>query len=202
MSKDKVKFNIKNVHIAPMTTTGETPKWETPIKVPGAVSFALDPQGDVTPFYADGIVYYQSVANNGYTGDLEMALFPAEILKAIFQVKEGSASKVLTENANAEVVPFAMMFEEDGDVSGTKFVLYNCTATRPSRSYSTSTGTKEPVTQKISVTASPLENGNILAMTQEDTPADIVTNWYKSVFVESETAAVSEKQPVEDESTE
>lgn len=186
---DKVKFNIKNVHVAPMTESGEVPVWGTPIKIPGAVSFALEPQGDVSPFYADGIVYYQSVANNGYAGDLEMALFPVEVLKAIFKVKEGTESKVLTENANEVPVPFAMMFEEDGDTTGTKFVLYNCTATRPSRSYATTTETKEPQTQTISVTAAPLENGNVMAMTGEETPDNIKETWYDAVYVESATEA-------------
>lgn len=184
MPKDKVKFNIKNVHIAPMTTQGETPTWETPIKVPGAVSFALEPQGDVTPFYADGIVYYQSSANNGYSGDLEMALFPVEILKAIFGVTEGTTSKVITENANVQPKPFALLFEEDGDTTGTKYVLYNCTATRPSRSYATTTETKEPQTQTMTVTAAPLEDGKVLAMTGDESPAEVVNGWYDEVYVE------------------
>lgn len=189
---DKVKFNIKNVHLAPMTEEGEVPKWGNPIKVPGAVSFSLAPQGDVTPFYADGVIYYQSSANNGYQGDLEMALFPAEVLKEIFKIQEGTTSKVLTENAQLQPTPFAMMFEEEGDIAGTKFVLYNCTATRPSRSFATTTNTKDPATQSISVTAYPLENGNVLAMTQEDTPKAVINNWYKKVFVEGGTSENAE----------
>ena len=184
---DKVKFNIKNVHYA-VFADGAEPAWSTPVKIPGAVSFSLEPQGDVSPFYADGLVYYQSSANNGYTGDLEMALFPPEFLKEIYGVTEGETSKVLTENARVEPKPFALLFEEDGDTSGTKFVLYNCNATRPSRSFATTSESKEPQTQSISVTASPLENGNVLAMTQDSTPEETVNNWYKSVFVEGAVA--------------
>ena len=184
MAADKVKFNIKNVHIAPMLTTGENPTWDTPIKVPGAVSFSLEPQGEVSPFYADGIVYYQSSANNGYSGDLEMALFPAEILEAIWGITEGTTSKVLTEYANVEAKPFALLFEEDGDQSGTKFVLYNCTATRPNRTFATNTETKEPQTQTITVTAAPLENYMVMAMTQDTTPAETANGWYTKVFME------------------
>ena len=90
---DKVKFNIKNVHYA-VITEGDTNTWATPVAIPGAVSFALEPQGDTSPFYADGIVYYQSTANNGYSGDLEMADYPASFLKDIFGVSEGTTSKV------------------------------------------------------------------------------------------------------------
>lgn len=189
---DKVKFNIKNVHVAPMVKEGLEPEWGEIIKIPGAVTFALDPQGEITPFYADGVVYYQSQANNGYTGDLEVAVFPDAFLKAIYQILEGTQSKVLTENANKEIKPFAMMFEEEGDVTGTKFVLYNCMATRPKRTFNTNTNTKTPQTQTISVTASPLENGNVMAMTQEDTPKEVVNNWYKSVFIEGAASAANE----------
>lgn len=181
---DKVKFNIKNVHYAPMTTTEDTPTWSAPIKIPGAVSFSLSPEGDVTPFYADGIAYYRSTANNGYSGDLEMALFPTSFLKDVYGITEGETSKVLTENALKEPKPFALLFEEDGDTTGTKFVLYNCVATRPSRSLATTTDKKEPQTQKVSITASPLENGNVMAMTQDTTPKETVKDWYTKVFEE------------------
>ena len=70
---DKVKFNIHNVHYAVAKDGGG---WDAPVAIPGAVSFSLEPQGDVSPFYADGMVYYNAVANNGYSGDLEIALIP------------------------------------------------------------------------------------------------------------------------------
>lgn len=183
-TKNKVKFNIKNVHIAPMLTQGENPTWGNPIKIPGAVTFSLEPQGEVSPFYADGIVYYQSSANNGYAGDLEVANFPVEILKSIYKMHEAETSKVLVENANAEPVPFALLFEEDGDVKGTKYVLYNCTATRPNHTFSTVTETKTPQTQTINVTAAPLENGDVLAMTGEETPDAVKASWYIEVYRE------------------
>lgn len=179
---DKVKFNIHNVHYAVQKESG----WETPVAIPGAVSFSLEPQGDVSPFYADGLIYYNSVANNGYSGDLEMALFPAEFLKAIFGVTEGTTSKVLIENAKVEPKNFALLFEEDGDVAGTKFLLYNCTATRPTRDFATTEDSKTPSTSKISVTAAPLSDGRVLAMTQADTPAVTLNSWYTKVFEESD----------------
>lgn len=180
---DKVKFNIKNVHYA-VLTDGATPTWGTPVAIPGAVSFSLEPQGDVSPFYADGIVYYQSVANNGYSGDLEMADYPASFLKDVFGITEGTTSKVLTENAKTEPKPFALMFEEEGDAIGTKYVLYNCSGTRPKRSFATQTDSKEPSTQTVTVTAVPLADGKVMAMTGAETPANTLTAWYTKVFVE------------------
>lgn len=178
---DKVKFNIHNVHYALLKEGGS---YDTPVAIPGAVSFSLEPAGDVNPFYADGVLYYNAVANNGYTGDLEMAMFPPDFLKAVYGLTEGTTSKVLTENAKVEPKTFALLFEEDGDAAGTKYVLYSCTATRPTRDFATNTSSKEPSTSKISVTAAPLDDGRVLAMTQADTPADTLKNWYKSVYEE------------------
>ena len=76
---NKVKYNLKNVHAAKLTETaddGGTPvfAYATPQAIPGAVSISLDAEGESSPFYADGIVYFRSVTNNGYSGDLEIAL--------------------------------------------------------------------------------------------------------------------------------
>ena len=78
---NKVKYNLKNVHAAKLTETaddGGTPvfAYAAPKAIPGAVSISLDAEGETSPFYADGIVYFRSVTNNGYSGDLEIALIP------------------------------------------------------------------------------------------------------------------------------
>ena len=184
---NKIKYNLKNVHAAIQTHTEDGGySYDTPKAIPGAVSLSLDAEGETSPFYADGIVYFRTVSNNGYSGDLEMALFPAEFMKAIFGVTEGTTSKVLIENAKVEPKNFALLFEEDGDVAGTKFLLYNCTATRPTRDFATTEDSKTPSTSKISVTAAPLSDGRVMAMTQADTPADTLNSWYTKVFEESD----------------
>jgi uncharacterized repeat protein (TIGR02543 family) len=81
-----------------------------------------------------------------------------------------------------------MTFEEDGDQTGTKFVLYNCTATRPSRSLATIEDTKTPTTQTLTVSAIPLANGNVLAMSTETTPQATLNTWHESVYMTSSTA--------------
>ena len=61
MGKNKVKYNLKNVHIAVKKASGT---YDTPFELPGAVNMSLSPQGGLEPFYADGIKYSVSSTNN------------------------------------------------------------------------------------------------------------------------------------------
>lgn len=67
--KNKVKFNICNVHYALITVDddGEV-TFGTPVAMPGAVSLALEPNGEPSNFYADGYAYYTISNNMGYEG--------------------------------------------------------------------------------------------------------------------------------------
>ena len=174
---NKVKFNIKNVHYA-VKSEGT---YATPVAIPGAVSVALEPQGELTPFYADGIKYYISNANSGYEGDLEMALITDQFRKDVLKETEDT-NKVLVENADIEAVEFALGFDIDGDKNTTRFWFYSCTATRPGANGQTTEGTKTPVTEKITISATPDKDGNVRAKTTESTPEDVINNWYKSVY--------------------
>lgn len=185
---DKVKFGIKNVHIFPIESmVNGVPAYGNVINVPGAVSFSMGAQGDINKFYADNIVYYQSSANNGYEGDLTLALIPEEVYEKIFgQVPD--ANGVMTENAAVEAKAFAMTFEEDGDQTGTKFVLYNCTATRPTKELNTIEDNKTPVTQTLTVSAVPLQSGDVMAMTTSATPEAVKNTWHDAVYIASGTS--------------
>lgn len=184
MSKNKVKYNLKNVHAAKLTKNGDgTFTYATPQAIPGAVSLSLDAEGESSPFYADGIVYFRTTSNNGYSGDLEIALIPewfrTEILK---EVKDSNGVLVET-NTNTESVYFALLFEFDGDVHAIRHVMYNCTASRPSIESETKEENIEPVTETLSLTADPREDGLVKSRTGDDTDSTIYQNWYTAVYV-------------------
>lgn len=110
------RYNICNVHYAPITVAEEgTVSFGTPVAMPGAVSISMDPTGEPESFYADGIEYYVINNNQGYDGDLELAMIPESFRTDILR-EEQDANKVLVENANSETGSFALLFEFDGDI--------------------------------------------------------------------------------------
>lgn len=183
---NKVKYNLKNVYAAKMTETvadGVTTfNYAEPKAIPGAVSISLDAEGESSPFYADGIVYFRSSTNNGYSGDLQIALIPEWFRTDVLQ-EELDAKGVLVENSNVtESVKFALLFEFDGDVNAIRHVLYNCSASRPSIESETKEDTIEPGTETLSLTADPRGDGLVKARTGDTTDKTAYDNWYKTVY--------------------
>ena len=183
--ENKVKYNIKNVHVAKQTektTEGATTyTYDAPKSIPGAVSISLDAQGEISKFYADGIAYYVTSANNGYEGDLEMALIPSWFRVEILN-EEQDKNGVLAENADKTTNPFALLFEFDGDVKAIRRCLYNCTCTRPSIASETKEETVDPGTETLTITNSPRKDGLVKVQTGPDTADGTYTGWYNKVY--------------------
>ncbi len=184
--KNKVKYNLKNVHAAILTKGDDgTFTYATPMAIPGAVSLSLDAEGDSSPFYADGVVYFRSTANNGYSGDLEMALIPEWFRTDVLQEEKDSNGVLIERSDVTESVYFALLFEFDGDVNAIRHVLYNCTASRPSIESQTKESSIEPGTETLALTADPREDGLVKSRTGDETSTATYNNWYKTVYVPS-----------------
>ncbi len=181
---NKIKYNLKNVHIAIQTRNDDgTYTYATPVALPGAVSLSMEPQGEDNPFYADGIVYFRAMNNNGYSGDLEIALvtdwFRRNILKEIKDVN----GVFIERNDNVEPVYFALLFEFDGDINSIRHVMYNCVvSTRPTVESSTKEENIEPGTEKLTISADPREDGLVKAKTGNDVTTAVYNAWYQAVY--------------------
>ena len=199
MANNKVKFNLWNVYYAPLlTNTTSKIEYGTPIAIPGAVSLSLDPTGENTPFYADGIEYYTISNNMGYSGDLEIALIPESFRVDILKESHDS-NKVLIENKDINVGKFALLFRFDGDIRAINHVMYNCSVSRPkigsvSRpkiGSKTNEESKEVQTETLTISAKPLVKGFVKAKTGDSTPQTVYDNWFKSVYLPVAAAAAT-----------
>ena len=183
MANNKVKFNLWNVYYAPLlTNTTSKIEYGTPIAIPGAVSLSLDPTGENTPFYADGIEYYTISNNMGYSGDLEIALIPESFRVDILKESPDS-NKVLIENKDINVGKFALLFRFDGDIREINHVMYNCSVSRPKIGSKTNEESKEVQTETLTISAKPLVKGYVKAKTGDSTPQTVYDNWFKSVYL-------------------
>lgn len=180
--KNKVKYNICNVHYAVITKAEDgTVTFATPVAIPGAVSISLDPKGEPESFYADGVEYYVINNNQGYDGDLEVALIPESFRQDVL-LETADTNQVLVENSNSQTGSFALLFEFDGDVRKIRHVMYNCSASRPSISAKTNEEGKEVQTETLTIKSRPLANGLVKAKTGDSTTEAVYTDWYKSVY--------------------
>lgn len=185
---NKIKYGLKNVYYAKATIAANgSATYETPVAFPGAVSLSLSPQGDTTPFYADNIVYWTGVANNGYEGDFEIARvidsFKTDILGYITDGKE-----VLVEDANAQPTHFALIFQFEGDEKATRHVMYNCVAARPDTAGQTKNESIEPQTETLSLTATSiyvadLDTDVVKAEANAATDATVYNGWNSAVYI-------------------
>ena len=181
--KNKVRYGLKNCYYAKATFDEDgNVTYGTPVRLPGAVSLSLDPEGEVENFYADDIVYVVLNNNAGYEGDLELALIPEEFLKDILGEEE-DANGVLLENANATFERFALLFEFTGDQHAIRHVFYCCSASRPSQEGETKEDEKEVQTEELSIIASPLANGYVKTKTTVNTSKAIYDAWYDAVYM-------------------
>lgn len=167
-NKNKVKFGLSNVHIFPVKEeTQKSVTYDEVISIPGAVNLSLDVEGEEGKFYADDIVYFSQFANNGYSGDLEMALIPDEFKVKILGFEEDKNCAIF-ENVNARPKNFALAFEFKGDKNKTRRLYYNVSASRPSESHATVEDTIEPETETITITCIPrADTGDITVKLDE-----------------------------------
>lgn len=169
MAKNKVKFGLAEVHFFPIESTNEfgKPTYGAAIPVPGAVKLSMAPEGESEPFYADDMVYFLVSSNNGYSGQLEIALIPDEVRELIMGAEKDSKGVYIEKN-DAKQKEFAMTARFQGDRKNTRFVFYRCSLARPELSGETVGKSISPETETCDLTAMPRgDNGVVRAYCYE-----------------------------------
>lgn len=155
-SANKVKYGLSNCWAAVATINAETGEYsyDTPFRIPGAVNLSLSPSGDTNDFYADNIIYFSQTANQGYEGDLEIAMIPDDVrTKLLGEVVD--ANGAFLETSDDKQATFAFGFQIEGDKKNRKFWYYNCSLTRPTTASSTTESSITPNTDTLSMKAMP-----------------------------------------------
>lgn len=183
---NRVKFGLKNVYYSVITENtsqqGETTyTYATPVHIPGAVNLSVDVEGSTNPFYADNVVYYQTVANNGYSGTLEIAMIPDSFRTDVLQ-EQATQNGLIAEYSDRYPKSFALAFQVDGDESNTLFWYYNCTATRPSAEAATVEENIEPQTDTLDISMRARATDALVRVkTTDTTPSATREAWFSAV---------------------
>ena len=153
-----------------------TPTFSAPKSYPGAVNMTLDAEGEQSIFYADNIAYYVTNSNNGYTGELEMA-YLYDWFETEYLGNKESQEGMIVETSDVPTQMAYIMFQFEGDVNATKYIIYNATFSRPSLEGSTQEDTTEPNTTTIPFTSVPLvtEFGKIVRAKVPSTASNYAT---------------------------
>lgn len=186
MAENKIKYGISSVYYSVITENGNTITYGTPVALPGAVSLSISPKGDESNFYADNYAYYKQFANQGYEGDLEIALITEDFREDVLnEIKDSKG--VFIEKANATIQSFALGFEVQGDQKAQRFWFYNCTCSRPNVEAETKSEAIDPKTEQLSLIVSPRADGKVGAKSSSTTDSATYSGWFSAVV--EETAA-------------
>ena len=156
MAENKVKFGLKNVHIAPIISekvdcTAEAEDAYTYgdwFKFPGAVNFTASSKSSSSDFYADDGVYSTTYSDNGYDITFESAKLTKEFKSKILNDKDGR------QISSAKPVPFAIAGEISGDKENTRFLFWHCEITkRPDFNAKTNEDSATPQTDSFTAVA-------------------------------------------------
>lgn len=156
--KNKYHYDVKNCKYCPGTLNEDgTITYSDIVKaLYGLMSMDMGAEGETSKKRADGRDYLVIVSNNGYSGTLNFVKIDDEFRVDCLGEKVDAKSGMQYEDADANPVPFALMGEFKGDEEGIRWIYYNCTASRPKQAGENKDNQKEPDTEELSVTASPV----------------------------------------------
>lgn len=149
----KVMYGVSNLHVGTFETDSDgNVTLGTPMAVPGTVRITLEPDSSESVFWADNVKYWTSYNDNGFTGEIENALFDDDFKTAFLNYIElddgGIAQSKYERNKD---VYFA--FQADGDTDNRRMIVYNVALGHIQREHATTEDTIEPQTATLPFTA-------------------------------------------------
>lgn len=149
---NKVMFGVSNLYVGlyevsalGVVTLG------APVHVAGTVNISMEAESEENKFYADNSVYWSGYSDNGYTGEIENALFD-DTFKTTFmnyiQLDDGGIGQIKGEQNK----PVYFMFQADGDSENRRMIVYNVSLGQITREYSTTEDSIEPQTATLPFT--------------------------------------------------
>lgn len=149
-----VKFGLRNVHVAFFDP--ETGEYDTPKRMPGAISLTMNAVGSSSKLEADDTVYNEVESNQGYEGTLNIADMPEWFqVEALGYIKGKNGG--LVEPKDMVRKSFALLHEVQTDTKGRRFVTYDVKVSRPTQNANTAKETIDYDTVELSFTAVPHE---------------------------------------------
>jgi len=187
-TEKRVVFGLKNFHYAILDES--TSSYGSPKHVTGSVKLAVNAQGNNWKFFADDDNYYEEDDNQGYEGDLELANCPDEMLIDLCGYVY-DANGVLVEDADAKYVKFALLCENQSNLSPIRHAFYECKFGRKNIEANTKSDNVNPDTQTIPISIQPHEitwgtGTKKIVHTKVPNDTDHATQyngWYTNVYI-------------------
>lgn len=167
MAKNKVLFGVSNLHFGTYDVAQDgTVTLGTPYKLPGTVNISMDAESEENAFYADNTKYWTGYSDNGYTGEIENALFDDEFkvrFMNYIQLDDGGIAQI--KGMQNKTVYF--MFQAEGDQNARRGIFYNVSLGQISREHATTEDSVEPGTGTLAFTVSGDNNTGIIKAAYE-----------------------------------
>ena len=146
---NKVMFGVSNLYVGLYEAASDgTVTLGSPVKVPGTVNITMEAESEENTFWADNVKYWTGYSDNGYTGEIENALFD-DTFKTTFmnyiQLDDGGIAQI--KGQKNQTVYF--MFQADGDAENRRMIVYNVALGQINREYATTEDTIEPQTATL-----------------------------------------------------
>ena len=168
---EKVRFGVSNLYFGTyeVDSNGDV-TLGSPMHVPGTVNISMEAESEESSFFADNIKYWTGYSDNGYTGEIENALF-SDTFKTTFmnyvQLDDGGIAQIKGQQNS----PVYFMFEGSGDAEHRRMIVYNVSLGQINREYATVEDTIEPQTATLPFTANGDNGTGIVYASYKETDA-------------------------------